>query len=68
MPVNGTIFDSLQDGGLWNEDDVGYNFKHVLDVSTNQAFASAGKHYQIRFLLTPVTGQEIIVRFRVNAI
>ena len=49
-------------------DAVGYNFRHVLDVSENQAFAIAGRRYLIEFQLTPVSGQVILVRFRVNVI
>src|SRR4051812_27180968 len=45
----GTIlFNSLQTDGLWDADLVGYNFKHVLDVSSHQAFAAAGLAYRIR--------------------
>ncbi len=62
------IYDSLQKDSLWDVDDVGYNFKHLLDVSANQVFAAAGRSYRIVFELTPVSGQVILVRFRVHAI
>ena len=65
--VNGTIFDSLQTDDLWSVDTVGYNFRHVLDVSQDQAFPKAGVHYQVRYKLTPASGQIIIARFRLRA-
>lgn len=66
--VSSLIFDSLQNDDFWDVDSVGYNFKHTLDVSANQAFATAGRNYRIVFQLTPTSGQVILVRFRVHAI
>ena len=66
--VSSLIFDTLQTDGVWDVDSTGYNFKHVLDVSTNQAFTVAGRTYRIVFELTPADGQTILVRFRVHAI
>jgi hypothetical protein len=66
--VASLIFDSLQTDDLWDVDATGYNFKHVLDVSGNQAFATAGRTYRVVFELTPTSGQVILVRFRVHAI
>jgi hypothetical protein len=63
-----TIFDALQQDALWDVDDTGYNFKHVLDVSSDQAFATAGTAYRVVVELTPTAGQVILVRFRVHAI
>ena len=67
-PVSSLIFDTLQNDDLWDVDSTGYNFKYVLDVSTNQAFAFAGRTYRVVFELTPTSGQVILVRFRVHAI
>ena len=63
--VADTIFDTLQDDDLWDVDHEGYNFKHVLDVSSSAAFATAGRSYRITFTITPAAGQVILVRFRV---
>lgn len=68
VDVASLIFDSLQTDDLWDVDATGYNFKHVLDVSSNQAFATAGRIYRVVFELTPTNGQVILVRFRVHAI
>ena len=68
VAVASLIYDTLQNDDLWDVDEVGYNFKHVLDVSANQAFATAGRSYRITFELVPTSGQVILVRFRVHAI
>jgi len=58
----------LQTGGLWTIDQVGYNFRHEIDVSQDEAFPKAGAHYQVRYELTPPTGQKSIVRFQLRVI
>ena len=68
LGVNLLIYDSLQNDDLWDVDALGYNFKHVLDISVHEAFATAGRSYRIVFRLTPTSGQVILVRFRVHAI
>lgn len=62
------LFATLQKDNLWDVDDLGYNFRHVIDVSQAPAFPTAGCHYRIEYRLTPQTGQVIVVRFRVKAI
>ena len=66
--VNDTLYDVLQNDELWDADETGYNFKHVLDVTQDQAFAVAGIYYQVRFTLSPASGQDIVIRFKVKAI
>ena len=68
IDVAALVYDTLQNDDLWDVDDTGYNFKHVLDVSTYPAFATAGRSYRIVFGLTPTGGQVVLVRFRVHAI
>jgi hypothetical protein len=62
------VFDTLQTDPIWTVDTTGYNFRHVLDVSVHPAFAIAGRRYLIEYQLTPVVGQAILVRFRLNVI
>ena len=62
------IFNSLQTDAPWTVDSTGYNFRHVLDVSANQAFTVAGRRVLVEFELTPDSGQVILVRFRLNVI
>jgi len=68
LAVGQLIFDTLQTDDLWAVDQEGYNFRHVLDVSANPAFAIAGRRYLVEHRLTPSNGQTILVRFRVNVI
>ncbi len=68
LSVAQLIFDSLQLDPLWTIDEIGYNFRHVLDVSPHQAFSVAGRNYLVEYQLTPMAGQVILVRFRLNVI
>ena len=68
LEVAGVVFDELQNDALWTVDAVGYNFRHVLDVATDPAFAVAGRRYLVEFQLTPAAEQVILVRFRINVI
>jgi len=68
LTVAECIYNELETDDLWDVDSIGYNFRHVLDVSSNPAFAIAGRSYRVVVLLTPNAGQVILVRFRVHAI
>ncbi|NQU23631.1 MAG: hypothetical protein HQ567_20300 [Candidatus Nealsonbacteria bacterium] len=68
LSVASIVFNSLQTDSLWTVDATGYNFRHVLDASANQALPTAGRRYLVEFTLTPNSGQVILVRFRVNVI
>jgi hypothetical protein len=62
------IFSTLHTDPTWTVDAIGYNFRHVLDVSAHPAFAIAGRRYLVEYQLTPTEGQVILVRFRINVI
>lgn len=68
LVVGEVVFDTLQTDESWTVDATGYNFRHELDVSTNEAFGVAGEVYQVRYELTPVAGQKIVFRFKVRCI
>jgi hypothetical protein len=68
LTVGEIILDTLQTDELWDADEAGYNFKHVLDVSEQQAFTIAGLFYRVRYRLTAVAGQQILVRFKLKVI
>ena len=62
------IFDALQTDALWTLDDTGYNFRHTVDVCPSPAFTVAGAVYLVEYILCPLTGMPIIVRFQVECI
>lgn len=62
------IFNTLQTDASWTVDSIGYNFRHEIDVSQYEAFLDVGKTYQVRYQITPVTGQKIVFRFQVRCI
>ncbi len=68
LNVTDVVFDTLQTDLSWTVDTEGYNFRHELDVSLNEAFSIAGGVYQVRYELTPVLGQKIVFRFHVRCI
>ena len=68
LPVAVVVFNSLQTDAMWTADTIGYNFRHVLDVSAHQAFTVAGRRYLVEYQLTPAVGQVVLVRFRINVI
>ena len=68
LPVYQVVYNSLQQDATWTVDSIGYNFRHVLDVTAQPAFAAAGRRYLIEYALTPLSGQVILVRYRFNVI
>jgi hypothetical protein len=68
LEVATVMFDTLQTGVAWTVDTYGYNFLHVVDVSTNDAFSQAGRTYKIQYTLQPTVGQKLIFRYQVSCI
>ena len=68
LDVSAIIFNSLITDARWAADETGYNFRHTIDVSTNPAFAIAGRNYLVEYRLMPVAGQVIVVRFRLYCV
>jgi hypothetical protein len=70
LTVSAIIFDTLQTADqawiLAGGDATGYNLRYELDVATVQAFTVADRYYRVIFTLTPVSGQDILVRFKVK--
>jgi hypothetical protein len=68
LSVGQLLSDRLRTDFPWDVDEVGYNFRHLLDVAEHPAFPQAGRHYLVEFTLRPSHGQIILVRFRLYAI
>lgn len=70
LTVASIIFDTLQTTDtawtLAGGDATGYNLRYEIDVATVQAFTIADRYYRVIFKLTPVSGQAILVRFKVK--
>lgn len=66
VPLNvaDVVFNSMQTDDRWTADATGYNFRHTIDVSANAAFTIAKRNYLVEYLLTPVSGQVIVLQFR----
>lgn len=62
------LYNVLQTGAVWTVDAQGYNFRHEIDVSVNDAFPMAGVDYQVRYVLQPISGQKTVFRFVLRAI
>jgi hypothetical protein len=68
LTVSEIISDTLQTGAIWTEDATGYNFCHLIDIGSSPAFPVAQKRYLVEYLITPVSGQPILVRFLLTTI
>ena len=65
LTVSAVVYNSLQTVGLWTTDTTGYNFAHTIDISSNAAFAAAGR-YTLQYNIVPASGQLIIVRYSIT--
>ncbi len=68
LDINTCISDTPQTTKGWSEDATGWNFRHVIDVSSDPAFATAGRRYLVEVKLTPTAGQLILVPFLINVL
>ena len=68
LTVSSVVYDTLQTDDRWDEDGTGYNFLHVIQIDTSNAFAIAGRNYQAEYILTPTDEQPVIVRFQLQAL
>lgn len=68
LVVASVVFDTLQTDSRWSVDATGYNFRHTIDVATDQAFAEADRRYRIVYTITPASGQAILLRYLVTVL
>jgi hypothetical protein len=66
--VASSVYDTLQTTLGWDDDTTGFNFRHVINISSNAAFATVNTTYVVEFTITPTSGQKILVPFKVVAI
>jgi hypothetical protein len=67
LDVDEVFSDSLQTGGLWDEDVVGYNFRHEIGAAGRGRFPKPGARYEIRYLFQPKScGGPMIIQFHVR--
>ena len=68
LVVADTIYDTLQTDVGWTEDATGFNFRHVIVISSYAAFATVNTTYIVEFTITPNSGEKQPVPFRVVAV
>ncbi len=68
LTVADVVLDAPVVGPGWTRDAVGYNLLHTIDISTHAAFALLGRTYHVDFVLTPASGQAILVGFEVRTV
>jgi hypothetical protein len=68
LTVSAVVFNTLQTDAAWTTDATGYNFRHEIDISVNQAFTAAGSKYLVEYRFVPNSGQAILVRSRLTVI
>ena len=64
LTVADVLFDEVR-SDQWASN---YNFKHIPDISENDAFTQAGAHYLVEYRIQPTEGQVIVERIKVRAI
>lgn len=63
------LYDVLLVDYLWGSTDTkGYNFRHELDLALGDAFAEAGRKYELVYTFTPASGQVIKQRLIVRTV
>ncbi|MDO5576285.1 MAG: DUF1559 domain-containing protein [Fibrobacter sp.] len=49
----------------WHSDDISYSFIHEPDIRTNPLFVELGT-YEVIYTIRPITGNPIVIPFRVS--
>ena len=70
-PINGfesvsldpgdVFYDDLQLNEFWSSDRIGYNFKHVIDISGGSPFEVTGQ-YMLEYRIKPLNGQPVVMK------
>lgn len=51
--VSSSVYDTLQTGMGWSEDETGFNFRYVIDGDN---FPDGGEIYRVEIIATPLSG------------
>jgi hypothetical protein len=67
LTVNDVLSDTLEtDDDRWTRDSIGFNFKHLLDTTVNQAFATADAKYMVVYSVTPTGDPPVKIVFELD--
>lgn len=67
LTVNDVVLSSLQNDYLWGEvDDKGYNFRHQLNIASDEALSEYGARYDLVYDFRPASGQKFPARYQVR--
>jgi len=58
----------LDDPGDWSLDSTGYNFQHIIDISTYPAFTMVGRTYVVAVSVTPTDEQPRLGAFSIRVV
>ena len=58
------LYDEVQSDGMASN----WNFKHIPDVATNEAFPTCGVTYVVEYTIQPTSGQKIVTAPRIKAV
>jgi len=64
VTVSTSFFASLQTDSIWDKDSTGFNFKHAIDNSSNEAFPNRGKVYLVVYNIVTTSSDKIRLEFR----
>ena len=68
LDVGDVLFDSLQVGRCWGIDDVGYNFRHEIQLVQERPVSNAEYGYEVLYQLTLCNGRRTSVRFKLRSL
>jgi hypothetical protein len=66
LQVERVLWDMPHVDGFWLVDEVGYNFRHVLELGLDGAVSERGRHYEVRYQIASIGGQITVLRFQLR--
>ncbi|MEQ8849075.1 hypothetical protein [Botrimarina sp.] len=68
LEADDVLFATLQNDDHWLVDELGYNFRHRIDVTDAPAFPTSGNRCLVRYELRDADGQPVVFRFRLEVL